>query len=77
VIPPPRMITVRVPTHGPSVPAAVRIAATCPRCGAPRGARRPHPLNAGVDTWRNDCGHTDSYAAVLAESAKLAKGAGS
>lgn len=74
---PPRVIIVTVPREGLSRPTTVSIGAHCPRCGTPRGARRPHPLNGQVDTWRNDCGHSDSYAAVLAEAAELAKGASS
>ena len=51
----------------------VTIAASCPRCGGPRG--KPRVVRGCEDgeyywvhTWDNPCGHIDHYRAVLAEA---------
>jgi len=51
----------------------VTIAASCPRCGGPRG--KPRVVRGCEDgeyywvhTWDNPCGHVDDYPAVLAEA---------
>jgi len=49
------------------------IAASCPRCGQPRGLPyNGHIVEDGeylyVDNWDNACGHTDPYADVLVEA---------
>lgn len=75
-------ITVRVAdrsTWGSSLPypriVTVTIAATCPRCGGPRGVDtiRGHRFHEDgewyvVDRWSNPCGHVDMYDAVLREA---------
>jgi hypothetical protein len=53
----------------------VEVAAQCPRCGGPRGKAKPQRFVEDgewlvVDRWSNPCGHTDPYAAVLAEYRK-------
>lgn len=45
----------------------------CPTCGGPRGVPEPGLSFDGscrlpVDTWRNPCGHVDSYTAVRREA---------
>lgn len=64
---------------GPTNPKVrtVTIAATCPKCGGPRG--EPSGLNQHddgcwywVQVWDNPCGHLDTYAAVITEAAALA-----
>jgi hypothetical protein len=57
----------------------VEVAAQCPRCGGPRAAGKPHRFAEDgqwltVDRWSNPCGHTDPYAAVLAEHRKRRAG---
>lgn len=60
---------------GPNRPVirTVTIAATCPRCGGPRGT--PRNLNQHDDgewysthVWDNPCGHVDAYADVAKEA---------
>lgn len=80
-------MTVRVRDRGSESPwgsgltnpvvRTVTISAACPKCGGPRGI--PRNLNQyddgahySVDVWDNECGHVDSYAAVLAEASKAA-----
>ncbi len=51
----------------------VEIAATCPRCGGPRGAPTLSRFCEDgefywVHGWANPCGHLDRYAAVLVEA---------
>lgn len=60
---------------GPNSPCirTVEIAATCPRCGGPRGEPQPLPTYDDgcryvVDTWSNPCGHIDLYEAVVTEA---------
>jgi hypothetical protein len=68
----PPTMSVTVPTLGLGRPVVVAIRLTCRRCGFPRGRAVPHPVNAALSTWRNPCGHTDTYAEVLAEARELA-----
>lgn len=56
----------------------VTISAACRVCGGKRG--EPSNLNQyddgahySVDVWTNDCGHIDSYAAVVKEARELAQ----
>lgn len=74
-------LTVRVADrrHSPVGHATIRtitIAATCPRCGGPRGEPRPHNFYDDgewlvTDCWDNPCGHVDMYNAVLAEAERV------
>lgn len=76
--PRPLTMTYRVCDHGTGREytgvriVTVEVAAECPRCGGPRGDGIPYRFPEDgdyyvVDRWQNPCGHTDSYAAVLAE----------
>lgn len=67
--------------HGPTRPVTrkVTISSRCPVCGGRRG--EPCGQNSSEDgahywvqTWQNPCGHTDLYAAVVAEANVLAAG---
>jgi hypothetical protein len=69
--------------HGPTCPVTrkVTISSRCPACGERRG--EPSGQNTSEDgahywvqTWQNPCGHTDLYAAVVAEADALAAGTG-
>ncbi|MBA0053499.1 hypothetical protein E0L36_22245 [Streptomyces sp. AJS327] len=57
---------------------AVTVSPDCPRCGGPRGSAVPYRFPEDgewyvADKWKNGCGHTDMYAAVLAEGRELAR----
>ncbi|WP_433856744.1 hypothetical protein [Streptomyces kronopolitis] len=50
----------------------VIVSAECPCCGGPRGSAVPYRFHEDGDwytahKWTNQCGHVDTYAAVLAE----------
>jgi hypothetical protein len=57
----------------------VTIGTLCPTCGGRRGTPARGNLYSStdgtwrnVDSWQNPCGHTDMYAAVIAEAERLA-----
>jgi hypothetical protein len=54
-------------------PVAIDIADICPVCGGKRGELKNHRFYEDgdwfdVDTWRNPCGHIDSYKNCLIEA---------
>ncbi len=54
----------------------VEIGDACPVCGGHRGEPERRHFHEdgedyGVDTWKNPCGHLDSYESVILEAASL------
>lgn len=52
----------------------IRISATCPKCGGPRGKVFPYKVRSydgscfvSCDGWKNPCGHIDYYSEVRQE----------